>query len=612
MFGNFLFFIVALLIYTTYQPPTRPQIPFYEAFGFFLGLSALFAGLTWILFKKLEDRMSKSGAGEIEQAFESLMTRQSVLAIGLFAVDIYALELGGYLREIALFDMLPTLGALVFLGVFIGYLCIIWAFAYNLHQRLYRTGISRRSYVVSNITFSIPVLLPWLCLSAVADVINLLPFDAPKAFLNSAEGQIAYFLFFLFVIAIFGPALIQQFWGCKPMQADEPRRRIEDLCRRAGVVYREIMVWPLFGGRMITAGVLGLIARFRYILVTPALLRYLTPVETEAVIAHEIGHVRQKHLLFYLFFFAGYLVIAFSILDLLLYGALYVQITAVPSGFSESGSSTFVSIVFSVAMIATFLVYFRFVFGYFMRNFERQADIYVYNLLESALPLISTFHKIAASSGQSAEKPNWHHFSISQRINYLRLCEDDHSWIRAHHRKIRISIAVYLAGLLALGWLGYNLHFGAAGQTVSVKIAEQVIEQQLRTNPDNPELHVILGDIRFSRDKLDEAVSAYRDALSLDSGNVRALNNLAWLYATASKDSGLFRPEKALELAKKAAEKSGEPHVLDTLAESYFVNGKYGKAIAVEEKALSAAGSNQSHYRGQLKKFRRAARDQKH
>lgn len=607
MFGNFLYFIVALLVYTTYQPPTRPQMPFLEALGFFAGMSALFAGLTWILFKKLEDRIDKSGAAPTEQAFESLMTRQSVLAIGLFAVDIYALELGGYLREIALFDMLPTLGALVFLAVFIGYLCIIWASAYNVHQRLYKTGISRRNYVVSNITFSIPVLLPWLCLSAVADLITLLPFEAPKALLNSTGGQIVYFLFFLFVIAIFGPALIQQFWGCRPMAKDEARQRIEDLCRRAGVAYREIMVWPLFGGRMITAGVLGLIARFRYILVTPALLRYLSPGETEAVIAHEIGHVKQKHMLFYLFFFAGYLVIAFSSLDLLLYGALYAQIVAGPASFSEPASATFVSIVFSVAMIATFLVYFRFVFGYFMRNFERQADIYVYNLMDSAAPLISTFHKIAASTGQSPEKPNWHHFSISQRIAYLRRCEEHPGWIRAHHRKIRVSIAVYLVCLAAIGWLGYNLHFGTAGQAVSGKIAEQVLKRQIRENPENASPHVMLGDLRYSRENVEGAISAYRQALSLDADNVQALNNLAWLYATEPEDSAFFRPEKALELARQAADNSDQPHVLDTLAESYFINGQYEKAVAVEEKALSAAGINRSHYRAQLEKFRQAA-----
>ena len=64
---------------------------------------------------------------------------------------------------------------------------------------------------------------------------------------------------------------------------------------------------------MITAGVMGLIKQFRYILVTRSLLQRLTPYEIEAVIAHEIGHVKKKHLLFYLIFFAGYMLISYAL-----------------------------------------------------------------------------------------------------------------------------------------------------------------------------------------------------------------------------------------------------------------------------------------------------------
>lgn len=607
MFGNFLYFIVALLIYATYQPPARPQLPLSEALGFFIALSALFAILTRIVFKKLEDRLSGSDPGEIDRAFESLLTRQTILAIGLFAVDIYGLELGGHLQRLALVEMIPTLGALVSLCVFVGYLCIIWASAHSLHERLYRTGISRRSYIASNISFSVPVLLPWLCLSTVADLVNLLPFEAPRAFLNATEGQVAYFLFFLFAIAVFGPALIQQFWGCKPLAPSDARQRIEALFRRAGVSYREILVWPLFGGRMITAGVLGLVSRFRYILVTPALMRYLTPPEIEAVMAHEIGHVKQKHLLFYLVFFAGYLIVSFAVLDLVLFATLYVQILAGVSGRGDPAGPTLVSIAFSIAMISVFLVYFRFVFGYFMRNFERQADIYVYRLTDSAAALISTFYKIAASSGQSPERPNWHHFSISERIAYLRKCEADPAWIRSHNRKVRASIAVYVVGMLLALWIGYSLHYGTAGQAVSGRIAQRLIAQQIERSPDNPELRVMLGDLFYSRNDPESAETAYRQALALDPDNVRALNNLAWLYATAPRQSPLFRPEKAMELAKRAARQSQQPHVLDTLAECYFVNGRYEKAVEIGKRALSASSGDRAYYREQLEKFQKAS-----
>ena len=73
------------------------------------------------------------------------------------------------------------------------------------------------------------------------------------------------------------------------------RSRIENLCQKANFQYADILYWPIFGGRMITAGVMGLMKKFRYILVTKALFHSLEPEEIDAVIAHEIGHIKKKH-----------------------------------------------------------------------------------------------------------------------------------------------------------------------------------------------------------------------------------------------------------------------------------------------------------------------------
>ncbi len=163
--------------------------------------------------------------------------------------------------------------------------------------------------------------------------------------------------------------------------------------------YAEIVDWPIFGGSMITAGVMGLIKKFRYILVTKALLQLLAPEEIDTVIAHEIGHIKKKHLLFYLFFFAGYILFSVSVYQILDYLTFYAVILANASPkilFSFLNSaSTFNSIRYLLLLIITLLLYFRYIFGYFMRNFERQADTFVFSLFASAWPLISTFTKIA-------------------------------------------------------------------------------------------------------------------------------------------------------------------------------------------------------------------------
>jgi tetratricopeptide (TPR) repeat protein len=69
-------------------------------------------------------------------------------------------------------------------------------------------------------------------------------------------------------------------------------------------------------------------------------------------------------------------------------------------------------------------------------------------------------------------------------------------------------------------------------------------------------------------------------------------------------------PAAALEYAQKAvaAEKGNpRPHILDTLAESYYVNGKYEDAIKTEQRAIELApASEKANYFKQLEKYRQA------
>jgi Zn-dependent protease with chaperone function len=607
MFGYFIYYIIALLIYATYQPVDAPLMAPFTVFLLFIALTAAFTLLTRVVFSRIESQIGKTSSQSLDHRFQGALTQQSIIAVAVYAINIYELNLGFFLRDFSLLRAIPTLEALVFLLLFIIYMTIIWSLAHGAHHKIYRTGLSRLQYVFSNISFSIPILLPWLVISISADFIRILPFEAPRTFLDSTGGQISYFFFFLVVIAVMGPALIQKFWGCTPLEAGPTRSRIAALCDMAGMKYRDIMLWPLFGGNMITAGVMGLIRRFRYILVTPALIRHLHPVELDAVIVHEIGHIKKKHLLFYLFFFAAYLILTFSVLDLMLYGLIYLEASYGLLPENGGGSATLISISAGLLMILTFLIYFRFIFGWFMRNFERQADAYALQVMGFARPLISTFEKIAETSGQAPDRPNWHHYSIAERIDFLIKAQADPSAIVFHDRRIRKGILIFLAMVLLFGWLGYGLHFGKTGDTINASFAGAIIEHRLKSEPDNPDLLQFLGDIHYQAEAYKKAEIAYRRAIDIDPDHVRALNNLAWLYATCP-DVHMRQPDHALDLALRAAALSTESHVLDTLAEAYYVNGDFKNAVAVGEKALDAAGENYAYYRDQLEKFTTAAR----
>lgn len=605
MFRNFIYFIIVLLIYTTYQPSKEPNFTPFETIFLFIGLSVFFSTITWFQFRKLELQLPRESLYRLDHKFNTIVNRQAILAIGLFTINVYGLNLSFLFGRNLLFIKIPTLQAVLFLGLFISYLAIVWFFGYNLYRRLYHINISKISYISSNILFAIPVLLPWFFLSIISDIIYALPFRWPKQMLATTEGQVVYSLVFLLGAAIVGPALVQKFWGCKPLENGTHRARIDRICRKAGVEFSNILYWPIFGGRMITAGVMGLTKKFRYILVTDALLRFLEPEEIDAVIAHEIGHVKKKHLLFYLFFFVGYLLLSYAVFDLILFLILYSDMTYRFVDSLNFNQNTVISAIFSVLVIMMFLIYFRYIFGYFMRNFERQADTYVYHLFDNAGDLITTLQKIAMTTGQPADRPNWHHFSIAERIDYLKKCETDRSWILRHDRKVKKSIAVYLIGLLIIGGIGYHLNFGETDKFLHNRFFEKVLQRELERTPENPKLYSMLGDLYFSKKKYPETISAYEQTIHLAPESPQVLNNLAWLFATCEDDR--YRDfERALQLAKKAASLESSPHILDTLAECYFINGYRQEAIETGEQALALSQTNRTYFEKQLDKFRAA------
>ncbi len=606
MFANFIYFIVALLIYSTYQPAEQTNFSVVDTVLFFSALILLFFYYSRYQFHRIKNLTDTAPHHVLDQQFSSALTRQSIIAIVLFAVDIYGLNIPSFWMEMPLFEVVPTIEALLFLALFIAYLAMVWFNAHDAYRRIYRSDITRNAYVTSNIAFSVPVLLPWLLLSGIADLILALPFDLPRRMLLSPAGETAYFLFFLFVVALIGPLMIQKFWRCRPLEPGYYRQRIQALCRRADLNYADILYWPIFGGRMITAGVMGLVSRFRYILITEALLRILTPEEVDAVIAHEVGHIKKRHLLFYLFFLIGFTIITVSIYNLIIY--LTILSESVYHFIFLTGISlqTAITGLHSLAIILGFLIYFRFIFGYFMRNFERQADAFVYTLFDSAAPLISTFRKIVAASGHSAEKPNWHHFSIRQRVDFLKRCEVDRTCIRRHDRKVRNSILIYVIIMVGVGLMGYQLNFGQTGRQLNEKVFETAILHEIENGGENRAgLYGLLGDLYFGRRQYAQAVAAYQNALQMEPGSAIVLNNFAWLLATCG-DPSYRDPTRALALAERAAAIEKAPHVLDTLAESLYLNGRIPQAIQAAEAALEMAKTNRAYYQGQLDKFRAA------
>jgi Zn-dependent protease with chaperone function len=605
VFSTVIYFLVALIIYATSDlvDVTSPGPGMKAGWLESLVLALVFFLVCRLSFQRIKAAVDKPGKISSDQAVSTAISRLSILALVVFAVNIHVYRLNTLFAHVRLFQIIPTLEALLFLGLFVLYLAMIWHAAYPVQKPWFSRPITRKQYVVSQLSFSLPALLPWLCLSLSVDLIGLIPYPPLRQVLVHPAGEITMIVLFMAVVAMFGPVFIKFMWQCRPLEKGPARSRIEAVCDLAGLRYADILTWDLFAGTMMTAGVMGLVGKFRYILVTPALLRTLDDDELAAVILHETGHVHHHHMLWYLLFFAGFITCNIMWYEPLMLLVL-VAVSLFPgSFFPEPVVPQVHSMLMGAAFIGVFIIYFRVVFGFFMRNFERQADLYLYRFFSDAFPLIRTFFKIAAVSRQDMDRPNWHHFSIGQRIRFLEKCQEDRTLILGHHRRVRRMIAVAMAGLVGVAILGYHLTYGQFKPEFENFITSRLVFEQLKREPENADLQVAAGDYHYARQNYTKAVGFYETAVYLVPDHVHALNNLAWLLSTCPQ-AELQDPERALALAGRAVSLAPQsPFVLDTYAEALFVNHRIAEAVAAAQKALQLSRDRRDYYQDQVRRF---------
>jgi Flp pilus assembly protein TadD len=165
---------------------------------------------------------------------------------------------------------------------------------------------------------------------------------------------------------------------------------------------------------------------------------------------------------------------------------------------------------------------------------------------------------------------------------------------------------VFVGALLCAGYVGYVINTGEIGKTLNKRVLEKVLVTELEKKPGDARLYSILGTIYYEDKEYDEAIQAYEKALELAPRDPETLNNLAWLYATCEQEQ-YRQPSKALVYATHAAAMKPVPYILDTLAESYHVNGMREKAIETIKRALAMNPDDRAYYERQLDKFEKGS-----
>ena len=121
----------------------------------------------------------------------------------------------------------------------------------------------------------------------------------------------------------------------------------------------------------------------------------------------------------------------------------------------------------------------------------------------------------------------------------------------------------------------------------------------LLKNPDSYLANSHMGTIHSERGDLRAALAYYREAHRVKPHDPFALNNLAWLLATAD-DGSVRNGEAAVPLAEEAAEITGfaVAEVLDTLAASYAAAGEYGRAVSAAQQAMEILSTSRDALNG--------------
>lgn len=606
MFSNIIYILIVLVLFQLNFPVEGLITSPVASFLILVLLWLNFALFCRYRFSRLSGLYTGSDAavsqGHLSAAFQGMVTRLSILSIVAFAISLYLLNLKYWLLKIpgfAAFSVLPGLAAI---AVFFFFLATVWYFGYEVYGSFFASPLTRWGYISSQLKLNVPILFPWALITLCYDILSLLTWPSLKRVYESEGGQFLFFTLFLILLGIFLPLLINYFWGCSPLPQTEKKERIEAFFREQGFRYRGILRWPLLEGRMMTAGVMGLVPRFRYILVTDSLMELLSVEELKAVMAHEMGHIRYKHLLFYLLFVLGYMAISLGLFDVVFsLMALQPWLLNLLNSQKELHVSLFY-LVFSVPIILSVVLYFRYIMGFFMRNFERQADLYSVKIIGEATPTIMSLEKIAAASGMSRRQPSWHHFSIAERVEFLWRSSGDPQLIKGHSRRVAIFLIAFLVLVTSLG---YGLNRGPLKSGLENTVLANVLNRRLAESPDNADIYKALAHVYHRRENLAKAAWAYENILRVNPVDAPALNNLAWILATA-EDPALLDYPRALNLAKRSVAVSALPSFLDTLAEAYYVNGLYDQALATIREALAKAHENREYLIRQEKKFRKA------
>lgn len=423
MFTNIIFLIFVLLL-VNLTPAESTQWLFSPTIGFLISVGLYIVVLGIIA---LQNRLVRKN--------KSKMLIVANLELLFFLICYQFVFGGGRIFDAQPFQVIPLIFALslYFLGLIV-------------------FDISKSQKHFSDVRLIVPFALPFLLLVFFVDLLQFYPDQDFQNFLSkgteSTMGNLIFFggtIIFMGLLMIFLPYWIQRIWNCRPLNRPDLERQLHTVCERAHFKHAGFKTWTVLN-HSLTAAIIGIVPKYRYILFTQRLLDEMPPTSVEAILAHEIGHSYHKHLLIYPFIILG-MSVGVGLLSFLFYPFLGEFLNWGYAHYPSQMWSVLNPVLIFAFYATTVAIYFRGVFGLFSRLFERQADLHVFALGIPPQSMIEALDYIGKITG-SHHTPNWHHWGIQQRINVLKEAMQNPNVVEKHTRRVKRFVLGYFVILI--------------------------------------------------------------------------------------------------------------------------------------------------------------------
>ena len=358
---------------------------------------------------------------------------ECLLLIG-YICDVYLLNLPLLIgKTLAWFPLINTKHLVGIVPLVTGLMLIRLA-VYEVEQRVTSSNWKREEYLSVHLKFLLLPLLPLFAYLSLLDLIAHIPFLANHTYL-----PIALMMSLIFLAYIYAPLLLGLIWRTTPLTDVNLRTKLHRLAAQDNIKYKDIVIWQTES--VANAAVAGIAPWSRQIFLTDALLQHFSDDEIEAVVAHEFGHIRYKHILTYLMFMIVYF---------LSYAIYYTYI----GGPLESLPSTS-SLLPAVGLVFFISLYFVIIFRALSRRFEHQADLYAAALtgkpdaLQLALARLAYLNCTPRSIQRLFELFQTHP-SVDRRIKFIeRFKGGDPSASRYQNYLLEVKLLLILLPMLA-------------------------------------------------------------------------------------------------------------------------------------------------------------------